>query len=187
MYKRRCATGISPQRVGDAVEETTTVISSQCSFISRCRKFKRRQMGSITPLGVMKMPFHFLKKDLHQKQMKWSHLPAPLFKLLFKIKHHFTAQYQIKRLVKQQGWIRLLCREILLLMTYCRLNGDTKGRNGGDLRGSDPEWVPCPPVALPHSAPNSWASPTFGQPAPQTNSGVHVPFSELLGKPFYLV
>lgn len=143
MYKRRCATGISPQRVGDAVEETTTVISSQCSFISRCRKFKRRQMGSITPLGVMKMPFHFLKQDLHQKQMKWSHLPAPLFKLLFKIKHHFTAQYQIKRLVKQQ--CHLLCREILLLMTYCRLNGDTKGRNGGRPQRQWPRVSPMSP------------------------------------------
>lgn len=143
MYKRRCATGIRPQRVGDAVEETTTVISSQCSFISRCRKFKRRQMGSITPLGVMKMPFHFLKKDLHQKQMKWSHLPAPLFKLLFKIKHHFTAQYQIKRLVKQQ--CHLLCREILLLMTYCRLNGDTKGRNGGRPQRQWPRVSPMSP------------------------------------------
>lgn len=143
MYKRRCATGIRPQRVGDAVEETTTVISSQCSFISRCRKFKRRQMGSITPLGVMKMPFHFLKQDLHQKQMKWSHLPAPLFKLLFKIKHHFTAQYQIKRLVKQQ--CHLLCREILLLMTYCRLNGDTKGRNGGRPQRQWPRVSPMSP------------------------------------------
>lgn len=54
-------------------------------------------------------------------------------------------------------------------------------RGGGDLRSSDPEWVPCPPVALPRSAPNSWASPAFGQPPLQTNSRVHVPFSELLG------
>lgn len=67
----------------------------------------------------------------------------------------------------------------IVAKTYCRLNEDTKGRNGNNLRSSDPEWVLCPLLALPHSAPNSWASPPFGQPPLQTNSRVHVPFSEL--------
>lgn len=89
--------------------------------------------------------------------MQWPHPWAGFTETLFEIKYNFAAQYELK----QHGWIHLLCWGILLHRTYCRLNGDTKGR--GDLKCSDPEQVPCPLVALPHSVPNSLASPTFGQ------------------------
>lgn len=57
--------------------------------------------------------------------------PWPFFSPSFQIKRDFRALYQIKWLVKLDGLICLWCRGIFLLMAYCRLNGDTKGRNGG--------------------------------------------------------
>lgn len=49
----------------------------------------------------------------------------------------------------------------IVAKTCCRLNEDTKGRNGNNLRSSDPEWVLCPLSALPHFSPKFLNLSTF--------------------------